>query len=108
MAIRTGLRLGFRPTRYHEFTSAVYAAQQFTEMISKISSSILPDSGVIGTFQTLQLHVFQELALLHGTRRTATVSCKDAVELIAVDKEDFVQMNQLDSDEEKEHIKFVK
>ena len=52
--------------------------------------------------------MFQELALLHGTRRTATVSCKDAVELIAVDKEDFVQMNQLDSDEEKEHIRFVK
>ena len=52
-------------------------------------------------------HIRQELALLHGTRRTATVSCKDAVELIAVDKEDFVQMNQLDSDEEKEHIKLV-
>ena len=52
--------------------------------------------------------IVQELALLHGTRRTATVSCKDAVELIAVDKEDFVQMNQLDSDEEKEHIRWVK
>ncbi|KAL5252267.1 hypothetical protein ACHWQZ_G015144 [Mnemiopsis leidyi] len=51
---------------------------------------------------------FGELALLHGTRRTATVSCKDAVELIAVDKEDFVQMNQLDSDEEKEHIKYCR
>ena len=35
------------------------------------------------------------------------MSCKDAVELIAVDKEDFVQMNQLDTDEEKEHIKLV-
>ncbi|XP_063677948.1 uncharacterized protein LOC134813937 isoform X2 [Bolinopsis microptera] len=51
---------------------------------------------------------FGELALLHGTRRTATVSCKDAVELIAVDKEDFVQMNQLDSDEEKEHIRYCR
>ena len=49
---------------------------------------------------------YQELALLHGTRRTATVSCKDGVELIAVDKEDFVQMNQLDSDEEKEHVRY--
>ncbi|XP_071125080.1 cyclic nucleotide-binding domain-containing protein 2-like isoform X1 [Mytilus edulis] len=52
---------------------------------------------------------FGELALMHGSRRTATVTCKSEVELLAVWREDFVDIFMPHTyEKEPEHIKFLR
>ena len=46
---------------------------------------------------------------MHGSRRTATVTCKNEVELLAVWREDFVDIFMPHTgDKEPEHIQFLK
>uniref|UniRef100_A0A1I8F3P2 Cyclic nucleotide-binding domain-containing protein n=1 Tax=Macrostomum lignano TaxID=282301 RepID=A0A1I8F3P2_9PLAT len=52
---------------------------------------------------------FGELALLYGGKRSATVYCKDEVELLAVSREDFIDIfMNLESEDEPEHISFLR
>nr|XP_022321378.1 cyclic nucleotide-binding domain-containing protein 2-like isoform X2 [Crassostrea virginica] len=52
---------------------------------------------------------FGELALMHGAKRSATVTCKNSVELLAVGREDFVDIFMpMDKDQEPEHIRFLR
>jgi len=55
-------------------------------------------------------HSFGELALLHDTARTATVICQSEVVLLAVSRQDFIDifLRSTDNDEEQEHIRFLK
>ncbi|XP_065058987.1 uncharacterized protein LOC135686644 isoform X1 [Rhopilema esculentum] len=55
-------------------------------------------------------HSFGELALLHDTARTATVICQSEVALLAVSRQDFIDifLRSTDDDEEQEHIRFLK
>ena len=47
----------------------------------------------------------QELALMHGAKRSASVTCKDDVELLAVGREDFIEIfMRVEKDKEPEHI----
>lgn len=58
-----------------------------------------------------RFHYFikKELALMHGSRRTATVTCKSEVELLAVWREDFVDIFMPHTyEKEPEHIKFLR
>lgn len=51
----------------------------------------------------------QELALMHAAKRSATVTCKNSVELLAVGREDFVDIFMpMDKDQEPEHIRFLR
>lgn len=46
---------------------------------------------------------------MHGSRRTATVTCKNEVELLAVWREDFIDIFMPHTDnKEPEHIKFLR
>ncbi|XP_074650097.1 uncharacterized protein LOC141905196 isoform X3 [Tubulanus polymorphus] len=52
---------------------------------------------------------FGELALMYGGTRNATVTCKDDVELLAVGRDDFVDIfMHVDKDVEPEHIQFLR
>ncbi|KAK3100723.1 hypothetical protein FSP39_024272 [Pinctada imbricata] len=52
---------------------------------------------------------FGELALMYGSTRSATVTCKNSVELLAVGRQDFVDIFMPASkDSEPEHIKFLR
>ncbi|XP_052796040.1 cyclic nucleotide-binding domain-containing protein 2-like isoform X2 [Mya arenaria] len=52
---------------------------------------------------------FGELALMHGARRSATVTCKTNVELLAVSREDFIDIfMHIEKDREPEHIRFLR
>ncbi|KAH3834909.1 cyclic nucleotide-binding domain-containing protein 2-like isoform X3 [Dreissena polymorpha] len=52
---------------------------------------------------------FGELALMHGARRSATVTCKTNVELLAVSREDFIDIfMHIETDREPEHIRFLR
>ncbi|KAK3611132.1 hypothetical protein CHS0354_014877 [Potamilus streckersoni] len=52
---------------------------------------------------------FGELALMHGARRSATVTCKNDVELLAVGREDFIDIfMHVERDREPEHIMFLR
>lgn len=51
----------------------------------------------------------QELALMHGARRSATVTCQTNVELLAVSREDFIDIfMHIEKDKEPEHISFLR
>ncbi|KAK7110991.1 cyclic nucleotide-binding domain-containing protein 2-like isoform X2 [Littorina saxatilis] len=52
---------------------------------------------------------FGELALLHHSRRTATVTSQDTVQLLSIGREDFfdIFMSRQGSDEVPEHIRFI-
>ncbi|XP_041357807.1 cyclic nucleotide-binding domain-containing protein 2-like [Gigantopelta aegis] len=51
---------------------------------------------------------FGELALMHGARRSATVTCKDDVELLAVGRDDFVDIfMHVEKNREPDHIRFL-
>ena len=46
---------------------------------------------------------------MHGAKRSATVTCKNSVELLAVGREDFVDIFMpMDKDQEPEHIRFLR
>ncbi|XP_064636320.1 uncharacterized protein LOC135493189 isoform X2 [Lineus longissimus] len=52
---------------------------------------------------------FGELALMYGGTRNATVTCKDDVELLAVGRDDFVDIfMHVDKDVEPDHIQFLR
>ncbi|KAK2146642.1 hypothetical protein LSH36_592g00048 [Paralvinella palmiformis] len=52
---------------------------------------------------------FGELALMHGAKRSATVTCKDDVELLAVGREDFIDIfMHVEKNTEPEHIQFLR
>ncbi|XP_071126077.1 cyclic nucleotide-binding domain-containing protein 2-like isoform X2 [Mytilus edulis] len=52
---------------------------------------------------------FGELALMHGSKRTATVTCKNSVELLAVGRDDFIDIFMpITKDQEPEHIRFLR
>lgn len=52
---------------------------------------------------------FGELALMRGARRSATVTCKTNVELLAVSREDFIDIfMHIEQDKEPEHIGFLR
>ncbi|XP_052077494.1 cyclic nucleotide-binding domain-containing protein 2-like isoform X1 [Mytilus californianus] len=52
---------------------------------------------------------FGELALMHGSKRTATVTCKNSVELLAVGRDDFIDIFMpINKDQEPEHIRFLR
>eukprot|EP00112_Aurelia_sp_Birch-Aquarium-sp1_P006691 Seg1733.2 transcript_id=Seg1733.2/GoldUCD/mRNA.D3Y31 product="Cyclic nucleotide-binding domain-containing protein 2" protein_id=Seg1733.2/GoldUCD/D3Y31 len=55
-------------------------------------------------------HSFGELALLHDTARTATVICQSEVALLAVSRQDFIDifLRSNEDDEEQEHIRFLR
>ncbi|XP_048775168.2 cyclic nucleotide-binding domain-containing protein 2-like isoform X2 [Ostrea edulis] len=71
-----------------------------------------PDTGdeVVRTAAVLKKgNSFGELALMHGAKRSATVTCKNSVELLAVGREDFVDIFMpMDKDQEPEHIRFLR
>ena len=51
----------------------------------------------------------QELALMHGAKRSATVTCKDDMELLAVGREDFVDIfMHVEKNKEPDHIGFLR
>ena len=51
----------------------------------------------------------QELALMYKSRRTATVRCQEDVELLAVAREDFVDIfMHVERDVEPEHVTFLR
>lgn len=51
----------------------------------------------------------QELALMRGATRSATVTCQDAVELLAVGRQDFIDIfMHSEKNKEPEHIKFLR
>lgn len=46
---------------------------------------------------------------MHGSKRTATVTCKNSVELLAVGRDDFVDIFMpKNKDQEPEHIRFLR
>ena len=46
---------------------------------------------------------------MHGSQRSATVTCKDDVELLAVGREDFVNIfMHIEQDKEPDHIRFLR
>ena len=46
---------------------------------------------------------------MHGAKRSATVTCKDNVELLAVGREDFVDIfMHAEKDKEPEHIQYMR
>lgn len=46
---------------------------------------------------------------MHAAKRSATVTCKNSVELLAVGREDFVDIFMpMDKDQEPEHIRFLR
>lgn len=46
---------------------------------------------------------------MHGARRSATVTCKTNVELLAVSREDFIDIfMHIEKDKEPEHIRFLR
>ena len=46
---------------------------------------------------------------MHGARRSATVTCKTDVELLAVSREDFIDIfMHIEKDREPEHIQFLR
>lgn len=46
---------------------------------------------------------------MHGARRSATVTCKTNVELLAVSREDFIDIfMHIEKDKEPEHIAFLR
>ena len=46
---------------------------------------------------------------MHGARRSATVTCKTNVELLAVSREDFIDIfMHIEKDREPEHIAFLR
>ncbi|GFN82200.1 cyclic nucleotide-binding domain-containing protein 2-like, partial [Plakobranchus ocellatus] len=52
---------------------------------------------------------FGELALMYKSRRTATVRCQEDVELLAVGREDFVDIfMHVEGDVEPEHVRFLR
>ncbi|XP_069131070.1 cyclic nucleotide-binding domain-containing protein 2-like isoform X2 [Argopecten irradians] len=52
---------------------------------------------------------FGELALMHGAKRSATVTCKNSVELLAVGRDDFIDIFMpVEKDQEPEHIRFLR
>ncbi|KAK0064603.1 cyclic nucleotide-binding domain-containing protein 2-like isoform X3 [Biomphalaria pfeifferi] len=52
---------------------------------------------------------FGELALMHKSRRSATVTCKDDVELLAVGREDFIDIfMHVKEGVEPEHVSFLR
>ncbi|XP_067661280.1 cyclic nucleotide-binding domain-containing protein 2-like [Haliotis asinina] len=52
---------------------------------------------------------FGELALMHGSRRSATVTCKNDVELLAVGRQDFIDIfMNVETNKEPEHITFLR
>ncbi|KAH9523209.1 hypothetical protein Btru_066107 [Bulinus truncatus] len=52
---------------------------------------------------------FGELALMHKSRRSATVTCKDDVELLAVGREDFIDIfMHVERGVEPEHVTFLR
>ncbi|XP_045203529.2 cyclic nucleotide-binding domain-containing protein 2-like isoform X2 [Mercenaria mercenaria] len=52
---------------------------------------------------------FGELALMHGAKRSATVTCQTNVELLAVSREDFIDIfMHTEKDKEPEHISFLR
>eukprot|EP00794_Sanderia_malayensis_P007548 gene7548-8385_t len=54
-------------------------------------------------------HSFGELALLHDTARTATVVCQSEVSLLAVSRQDFIDIFLSNEEgEEQEHVKFLR
>lgn len=71
-----------------------------------------PESGdqVVRTAAVLKKgNSFGELALMHAAKRSATVTCKNSVELLAVGREDFVDIFMpMDKDQEPEHIRFLR
>ncbi|XP_013419734.1 uncharacterized protein LOC106180321 [Lingula anatina] len=52
---------------------------------------------------------FGELALMHGGKRSATVTCKDDVELLAVGRHDFIDIfMRCEKDKEPEHVSYLR
>ncbi|KAK7480125.1 hypothetical protein BaRGS_00028609, partial [Batillaria attramentaria] len=52
---------------------------------------------------------FGELALMYGGKRSATVTCKDNVELLAVGRDDYIDIfMQSEQGGEPEHVKFLR
>ncbi|XP_071089026.1 uncharacterized protein [Haliotis cracherodii] len=52
---------------------------------------------------------FGELALMHGARRSATVTCKNDVELLAVGRQDFIDIfMNVEKNKEPDHITFLR
>ncbi|XP_064603627.1 uncharacterized protein LOC135469039 [Liolophura sinensis] len=52
---------------------------------------------------------FGELALMHGALRSATVTCKDSVELLAVGRQDFINVfMHVEKNREPEHIQYLR
>ncbi|KAL5011779.1 hypothetical protein ScPMuIL_010330 [Solemya velum] len=52
---------------------------------------------------------FGELALMHGARRSATVTCKEDVELLAVGRDDFIDIfMHVEKNKEPDHIQFIR
>ncbi|XP_060580848.1 uncharacterized protein LOC132737561, partial [Ruditapes philippinarum] len=52
---------------------------------------------------------FGELALMHGAKRSATVTCQTNVELLAVSREDFIDIfMHIEKDKEPDHISFLR
>ena len=46
---------------------------------------------------------------MHGAKRSATVTCKDDVELLAVGREDFIDIfMHVEKNKEPEHIQFLR
>lgn len=46
---------------------------------------------------------------MHGSKRTATVTCKNSVELLAVGRDDFIDIFMpITKDQEPEHIRFLR
>lgn len=52
---------------------------------------------------------FQELALMHKARRSATVTCREDVELLAVGRDDFIDIfMHVERGVEPEHVRFLR
>ena len=50
----------------------------------------------------------QDLAIMHGAKRSATVTCQNRVELLAVERDDYVDIfMHLDGDRAPPHIAFL-
>ncbi|KAJ8297714.1 hypothetical protein KUTeg_024245 [Tegillarca granosa] len=81
-----------------------------TAIVTKLETDLQSGEEVTRTVAVLKKgNSFGELALMHGARRSATVICKEEVELLAVGREDFVEVFMpVDSKQEPEHIRFLR
>ena len=51
----------------------------------------------------------QELAIMHGATRSATVTCQTDVELLALNRDDFVDIfMHVERNREPEHIRYLR